>query len=159
MLYEARQQDSHEDYLKRAHAQFKKLRRGEESPDFTNRSIGEVDFSRPAVEAAITGKSVAKNLNLNPSSSARASSAAPQARSSNSKSQWARSNNNESGARLDDLELQQLSEDDEDGTDSDIVDFHANHNKQQINLTLAQQQASIQYYKVSKMNYKNYLER
>ena len=52
-----------------------------------------------------------------------------------------------------------MSENEEDEEDSDIIDFHANKNKKHIDLCLAQQQASIEYYKLSKMNFKNYQER
>ena len=55
----------------------------------------------------------------------------------------------------DQLDLDHLKES---GDDDQPIDFHANRNRKQIDLTLAQQQASIEYYKLSKLNYRNFLK-
>lgn len=90
----SRKYDRHADFLRKTHAQFARLRRSRgkehDSPDFTNTSVGEVDFSRPAVEAAINHTH--QSSNRKQGSQERVASAAPIAFSPNSKSQRTKMN-------------------------------------------------------------------
>lgn len=99
----------------------------------SNVSLGEVDFSRPAVEAAIKDERQVQMQHA-AASSGRTSSAAPQVNNMNAnKARPYQQDHEESSALMEEFYLPGEASDD----DGELIDFYANDNKKHIDISLA----------------------